>query len=372
MRDFYIPSLDGLRACAFLLVFVAHAGLDQVVPGGFGVTVFFFLSGYLITSILRLEAQKTSTISLSKFYVRRAFRILPPLYVSLAVGYALGAAGLLHEAGNLMGLIAASTYLFNYTDLLFSSAILPAGIGLVWTLMVEEHFYLIFPLVYRNFIGRHLTPSRQTRLLLGCCLVALIWRFCLIFVIKTPLTTLPRWTYSASDARFDSILFGCILAIRDNAWFGDESRTLQRFKGLFALGGLAVILITLLVREPHFRETLRYTLQSMALYPIFYYCVSSSHQWQVSWLEWKPIRFLGWISYSMYLFHYMALQVGARWYPAHPVGVALISFGITVLYAWGLRIGVELPSRRLRSIAEQRIAIKGEVNEPRLYRQSSS
>ena len=89
MKEFYIPSLDGLRAVAFLLVFVAHSGLDNVVPGGFGVTVFFFLSGYLITTILRIEAQKTGTISLGKFYLRRAFRILPPLYVTLALGYAL-------------------------------------------------------------------------------------------------------------------------------------------------------------------------------------------------------------------------------------------------------------------------------------------
>jgi peptidoglycan/LPS O-acetylase OafA/YrhL len=364
MKDFYIPSLDGIRACAFLLVFVAHAGLDRVVPGGFGVTVFFFLSGYLITSILRLEVEKTSTVSLRKFYVRRAFRILPPMYVTLAIGYGLGAAGLLHEAGNLSGLAAASAYLFNYTDLLHLPTILPAGTGLVWSLMVEEHFYLIFPLVYRSLVTRRLSQSRQSYLLLSFCLVALLWRCCLVFIIRTPLTTLPRWTYSASDARFDSILFGCILAISNNAWFGDKSAWLHKFKGLFATAGVALILVTLLIREPHFRETFRYTLQGLALYPIFYYCVSSSHQWQVSWLEWKPIRWLGWISYSMYLFHYMSIQIGLRWYPSHPILVALISFGVTVLYAWAMRIGVETPCRKLRSLIEQRaaqVAIKGEI-----------
>jgi peptidoglycan/LPS O-acetylase OafA/YrhL len=364
MKEFYIPSLDGIRACAFLLVFVAHAGLDKVVPGGFGVTIFFFLSGYLITSILRVEAEKTSSISLSKFYLRRAFRILPPLYVSLAVGYAFGAAGLLHEAGNWLGLIAASTYLFNYTDLLRLPTVLPAGIGLVWTLMVEEHFYLVFPLLYRGFVRRRVSPSRQTALLLGFCLAALVWRCCLVFVIGTPLTTLPRWTYSASDARFDSILFGSILAIRNNAWFGDESPRLDKNKGWWAIAGLALITTCLLVREPHFRETLRYTLEGVALYPIFYYCVSSSHQWQVSWLEWKPIRWLGWISYSMYLFHYMCLQIGARWYPSHLVAVALVSFGITVVYAWAMRVGVEMPCRKLRYRIEHRpaqVALKGEI-----------
>ena len=64
---FYIPSLDGIRAIAVLLVFVAHAGLDRFVPAGFGVTVFFFLSGYLITTLLRRELEKHDRISIKKF-----------------------------------------------------------------------------------------------------------------------------------------------------------------------------------------------------------------------------------------------------------------------------------------------------------------
>ena len=60
---FHIPSLDGLRAVSFLIVFAAHAGLDRVVPGGFGVTVFFFLSGYLITTLMRIEAERTARVS---------------------------------------------------------------------------------------------------------------------------------------------------------------------------------------------------------------------------------------------------------------------------------------------------------------------
>src|SRR5215467_9759259 len=87
---FYIPSLDGLRGIALLLVFIAHAGLDKVVPGGFGVTVFFFLSGYLITSLLRLEADhKSGHISLADFYLRRVFRIWPLMYITVGIAYVL-------------------------------------------------------------------------------------------------------------------------------------------------------------------------------------------------------------------------------------------------------------------------------------------
>ena len=81
----YIPGLDGIRAIAFLLVYVAHTGLGVLIPGGLGVTIFFFLSGYLITTLLRMESERTGTISISRFYLRRTLRIFPPMYVTLVV-----------------------------------------------------------------------------------------------------------------------------------------------------------------------------------------------------------------------------------------------------------------------------------------------
>ena len=85
----HIPSLDGIRGLSFLLVFVAHAGLDNYVPGGFGVTIFFFLSGFLITSLLRTEFEKHAAVSLRHFWLRRILRILPPFYLVLAAAVLL-------------------------------------------------------------------------------------------------------------------------------------------------------------------------------------------------------------------------------------------------------------------------------------------
>src|SRR4051794_26452168 len=78
----HIRGLDGIRALAFFLVLGGHSGFSWI-PNGFGVTLFFFLSGYLITTLLRLEYIQTGAISISRFYVRRAFRILPPFYCAL-------------------------------------------------------------------------------------------------------------------------------------------------------------------------------------------------------------------------------------------------------------------------------------------------
>src|ERR1700722_2069039 len=90
----YIPSLDGIRAISFFLVFFAHAGLGSIIiPGGFGVTIFFLLSGFLITTLLRLEFGRYRRISLGSFYLRRVLRILPPLYVVLALAIVLTSLG---------------------------------------------------------------------------------------------------------------------------------------------------------------------------------------------------------------------------------------------------------------------------------------
>src|SRR4051794_31483652 len=88
----HIPSLDGLRAVSFLVVFLGHAvptEWTQFVPPRFGVTVFFFLSGYLITTLMRLELEAVGRVSLRNFYLRRALRILPPFYISYFVAVLL-------------------------------------------------------------------------------------------------------------------------------------------------------------------------------------------------------------------------------------------------------------------------------------------
>lgn len=348
MKISYIPALDGIRACAFLLVFMGHAQLINAGAAAFGVTVFFFLSGFLITTLLRSEVIDTGNIQLRAFYTRRALRILPPLYATLLIAYGLGAIGLL-EAGSARGFISVAGYYYNYAELTKqSSVILPTGLSVLWSLMIEEHFYLLFPVLYRA-LNRAKTPRRQqATLLIAVASLALAWRVWLVFFYGSPTTTYPRWTYSATDTRFDSLLWGCVLAIACNPCLGDRWSFLERHKGAFAFAGVALSLVCLAWREPVWRESVRYTVQAIALLPVFYYCVSSYPRARVRWLEWRPLRTIGVLSYSMYLAHLAILIALRQRFPRHTVLVSLGSFALVCGYAQFIRLSVETPIRRAR------------------------
>src|ERR1700749_586355 len=84
-KDNYIPYLDGLRGFAIIFVILSHMGLDKIVPGGFGVSLFFFISGYLITKLLIAEYNKTGTIGFKNFYLRRVFLLYPALILMVCL-----------------------------------------------------------------------------------------------------------------------------------------------------------------------------------------------------------------------------------------------------------------------------------------------
>ena len=86
MREFHIKSLDGIRAISVLLVFFSHMDLWHIFPGFFGVNVFFLLSGFLITTLMIREHASRGRVNIKEFYIRRALRILPPMYIVLAIG----------------------------------------------------------------------------------------------------------------------------------------------------------------------------------------------------------------------------------------------------------------------------------------------
>ncbi|MCJ2121172.1 acyltransferase family protein [Methylobacterium sp. J-077] len=334
----YLPQLDGVRALAILIVFAAHCGYSHVVPGGFGVTVFFFLSGYLITTLLRIERGRTGTVSLAAFYLRRSLRILPPLYLTLAAAGALYAAGLLDwmrvEPTAVVGQVL---FLTNYPGLFGTEAVLPVPL---WSLAIEEHFYLVFPLAYILWLGR-LRPRRAALACLGLC--ALVLGIRCVNVWRLPDYSL---NYSWTHTRIDAILFGCCLGLWNNPVIPADRAWRPRLWHVAA--SLGVILLTLAVRDPAFRESLRYTIQSAALFVPFAYLLHGEGR-AVRWLSARPMRQLGLWSYSFYLAHMAVVALVLHQAPnLHGVWLMLVAFPLTLLWCCGMFTWVERPCARLR------------------------
>jgi peptidoglycan/LPS O-acetylase OafA/YrhL len=251
-----------------------------------------------------------------------------------------------HSQSTAWGLSSILFYFFNYaTHLGLSESHVPTGLVVAWSLMIEEHFYLIFPWVYLAFKRSGRSIRAVVSVLAASCLMALIWRAVLVFVLHIQVNSPKPWTYNSTDSRFDSILWGCILAIGANPWCGDEISFLSKHKGKLASAGLLLLLVSLLWRLPDFRQTLRYTLQGIALLPIFYYIVSSPNAWQTRWLAWRPLRWLGWVSYTVYLVHLSILDKLRSYttWPAWAIGIAAACSSLLV--AEVVRRGIEVPLR---------------------------
>jgi peptidoglycan/LPS O-acetylase OafA/YrhL len=304
--DFHIPSLDGIRGVAALIVFGSHCGLENVIPGGLGVTVFFVLSGFLITVLLTAEFEKSATISLRRFYLRRIYRILPPMYIVLGLLLTPFVLGRTHAQLTTGGLIAQFAQLTNYYVILHGvHSIVPATAGM-WSLSVEEHFYLLYPIGLWFALSRW-NYRRIAAGLAGICALVLAWRCAAVLLGFSD-----GYTYTATECRIDSLLYGCILALAANPT--DRSALLSERRAPWILiAALLVLVFTLIERNAFFRETFRYSLQGLALMPLFY-CAVKFHDWICfRWLSAKPLVWMGLISYTFYLVHVKALAIVSRY-----------------------------------------------------------
>jgi peptidoglycan/LPS O-acetylase OafA/YrhL len=339
-----IPSLDGIRAASVMVVFVAHAGLNEWIPGNFGVTVFFFLSGFLITTLLRVEFDRSGRIDLGAFYLRRALRIFPPMYLVLIAASALTAIGLLEGSIWPQALLAQALHLTNYYVIAngWWDGRAP-GTWIYWSLAVEEHFYLLFPLGYLLLRRYVRSASRQALVLAGVCAMVLAWRLVLVFV----LAAVKERTYIATDTRIDSILFGCLLAIAANPVL-DKPRIADRWLIALLPASLAALAVTFLVRAPEFQETIRYTIQGIALVPLFVAAIRWHDRSVFRVLSWRPVAFLGVISYSIYLVHPTVLFGVHQWLPAPAVAQGAVGLALTVAISVAIYVALERPSAALR------------------------
>jgi len=343
----FLPELDGLRAVSVLLVLVSHLGfgIGKVVPGGLGVTVFFFISGFIITRLQLAEIRETGTVSLRNFYLRRFLRLAPALFVYLAVS--LGFFWLIGWRFVAAEPLSVLFYYANYYQIFVgftSVGQVLSPLGVLWSLSVEEHFYLLFPLLLLVFAGR---VQRLTGWLCLAIAAALAWRVWLC--AGGGLDQLPYdRMFKSTDTRFDSILFGCVASLL-LARHGE--RLVRMCAHPLAIGAaLLALLVSLAVRDPVFRETFRYSLQGLSCAVLVVALVFTGRLGAVSTLlRSAPMAYIGKISYSLYMYHWLAVGMMAWLLPQAPASQVIPAIVVaSLLMSMASYHGVERPTQRLR------------------------
>ena len=246
----YRPALDGLRAVSVLAVIFYHADFTWL-PGGFlGVEVFFVVSGFLITSLLVEERLGSGTVSLRQFWIRRARRLLPALYLLLAV---VSVAALLvyrDAAGRMAGdVVAALFYVSNWWQIVskvsyFAAAGRPPLLQHLWSLAVEEQFYLLFPPLFAAAWVRF--GRRRTRIGMVVLAVASAVEMALIYGSGTDLHAVNR-AYMGTDTRAAGLLLGAVLAVSWAPWRSKRKAAPSAVMSMdvAAVVGLVLILVFL-------------------------------------------------------------------------------------------------------------------------------
>ncbi|NYF79612.1 acyltransferase family protein [Granulicella arctica] len=351
---FYQPELDGLRFYAFLGVFVCHTLPFEtsfyrsfhlplpwlwgavVKAGAAGVDLFFALSAFLITSLLLKERLETGGISLKLFYARRVLRIWPLYFLVIALGIVLS-----HTMSNqnLPWFYVAGYLLFvgNWVHAVFGR---PESIAFpLWTVSIEEQFYLIWPLLVKKFERRGLIISGIVMFLLATA--------CRVGLVLAGVSG--GYIYYGSTARCDSIALGSLMAL-----FADRLPRLTSGTRLLLVGGGLmgwIVSSAWLTDQPgpiSMREVSGRLIISLAAGAILYGCLYSRTKlltgpWFVS---------LGKVSYGLYLLHLVGLLIAKSL--IHPIsGMALlgtkaIGFVVTLILAFASYRWVESPFLRLK------------------------
>ncbi|HUJ40888.1 MAG TPA: acyltransferase [Candidatus Acidoferrales bacterium] len=335
----YVPAIDGLRAISIAFVLFSHYSLfDQKALsvssagmnlGELGVSVFFVISGYLITGLLLREEDCNGRIDLGRFYGRRFLRIIPAAYTFLLVILVLAASGFIE--------IAPHTYL---ASLFYFRNLIGRGheTAHLWSLAIEEQFYLLWPtsLVL-------LAPAKRLRVVSLLILAALPWRIFQVLFCHLP----EGVVYERTDLRIDTILFGCMLALLIRTpGFSRWNTRLKASPVLGWAGCLTVVLATWAsIHWPAF-VAVALSLIPLGITLAVFRVIQSSDSFVGRFLCLRPVVFLGKLSYSLYLWQQLFLgPIEGRLAPlrAFPINIAL-----AFLLALSSYYVVERPALRLK------------------------
>lgn len=339
------PDIQGLRALAILLVLIYHADLD-VLPGGYvGVDVFFVISGYLITGLLVREIECAGTVALAKFYARRIRRLLPA--ASLMLFATLVAAGLIYSPLELKQFASSAftvaTYVSNLwfahlsTDYLAEDTTANPLLH-TWSLSVEEQFYLVWPLILILVARSVSVDSIRKRALfaLGTLSVVSLIASAMLTEYSQP------WAFFSSPTRAWEFGAGGLVALHQ-----PKSRTVGR--GLTMAAGMFGMLL-ILYAGITFDEATRFP-GGAALVPVLgtvlliYAGQAQAAIGPSRWLSIRPMRFIGDISYSVYLWHWPIFVFLSLMVAEPSLSMRVAGMVASILIGWASYVLVENPFR---------------------------
>jgi len=341
----HIPALDGLRAVAVFLVIFYHFGFAGV-PGAHGVMIFFVLSGFLITWLLIKEDERTGDVSLTGFYKRRVLRIFPAFYVYWLLLVAL----LLATGKSIPWAHAWSSFFYTSNYYVALNGDPSNGFSHTWSLAIEEQFYLLWPCL---FLFWRANLKKMAQFLVALILAVWVYRAVLCFVFGVD----QAYIYAAFDTRLDHLMVGCLLAVVLK--LGALERLWRAASAHAALPLVTVALLILSIYAgnayvPRYRDVFGFAFEPLLIAILMAQLIALSDTAPWRWTERPAIRFLGRISYSLYLYQQITLYPVRKALGSYPVVVQLAAAVlVTVAVAALSYYVVERPFLRLKDSGQR-------------------
>ena len=338
-----LPLLDGIRAVSVLIVIGAHFG--YAVPSDLGVSAFFVLSGFLITWLLLRERDTTGDVSLQHFYLRRTLRIFPAYYAFLALAFAWDV--LRADAWPPRLLLAGATYTVNYFNAATGHP--STSIAHAWSLSVEEQFYLLWPLAFL------LLARRSTRALAWGLAVAIVASAAWRSVAFLGLDLGASYAYNAFECRVDNVAIGCLLAVLARFERARAAIAVIAARPWAPLVTLALLALSRFATSAAYHYSAGFTVDAVLIAVTMVQLLHFPTHGLWRWLESAPARWMGTISYPMYLYHAHALGVAHR-VPGPGFVQFLAGVAASCLLAYASWRLLEQPMLQLRPRLERLLA----------------
>jgi peptidoglycan/LPS O-acetylase OafA/YrhL len=350
-KSSFRPDIEGLRAIAIVAVLLCHAGIPFLAGGYVGVDVFFVISGFLITRLLVAEMDRTGGISLLRFYARRARRLLP-LTLVLLVAVAIATALLLSpvRGKEVSGdIVSSALYVANWhfaaqsVDY-FAQGVEPSPLQHLWSLAVEEQFYLAWPALLLGVTWLWRRRGLSTRPVLWATVGAV---FATSLVLGVHLTVeQPNAAYFSTVARAWELALGGMLAL-----LGARRLPGPAAAGLGWAGMAAIVYAVFAFGDGTPFPGLAALIPTLGTAALILACTAATKATPRGLLSLPPVRYVGRISYAWYLWHWPVLIFAiALWGPLTvPLGIAAIAASwipTALTHRW-----VEEPVRLSRSLA---------------------